>query len=96
MTQEEADLYWSTREHKKWVVSLKARKTRLVALEVDGRRTLRPLSSKHDMYVSARTRNGAITCALDNAPASNSWAVSGARLARPFDLGCVRIAEAQP
>jgi len=92
MTQEEANLYWSTREHKKWVVSLKSRKNRLVRVAVDGRPTLQRANPRCDMYVSARTSEGAKRTALDNIPSGERMDVIGVRLARPFDLGCVQVA----
>lgn len=91
MTQEEANQYWAARDYKKWVVTLRARKRLSRVIEIAGRRVVRPLPSTHDIHVGARTRAGAIECALKNAPATNDWSFESARLARPIDLGCVRV-----
>jgi len=91
MTQEEANLYWSTREHKKWVVSLKARKNRLVMATVDGKRTLERANPRCDMYVRARTSAGARETALANLTSGERMDVVSVRLATAFDLSCVQV-----
>jgi hypothetical protein len=91
MTQEEANLYWSTREHKKWVVSLKSHKNRLVVVKgADGRQTLERVNPNCTMHVSARTAAGAKRTAIEN-QVGDRMDVVGVRLATAHDLGCVRV-----
>lgn len=76
-TQEEANAYWADKEHKKWVVTLERGRQSKPEREV--------------LYVTSRTRDGAIRCGKDNAIRITRPARTSARLATAQDLGAVRI-----
>jgi len=94
MTQEEANAYWAQREWKKWVVLFKGPK-RLRLERIGNSAALRPLSPYREMFVRARSRNGAISVARANLFTKERMELIGARLARPYDLGCVQTPEAR-
>lgn len=91
MTQAEANNYWSTREFKKWTVTLTGPKRTLSVRGRDGEWTTRREARTVAMYVSARTIEGAIACAVANCHVSERWIHKVARLATAQDLGCVRV-----
>lgn len=74
MTQDEANTYWSTRDFKKWVVTLERGPVRKPEREVK--------------YVGARQRSQAIECARRNALTVKNPSRVGCRLATAYDLGC--------
>lgn len=74
--------YWSSREHKKWVVVLTWRNHAAASR--------RDRDAAETKYVGARSREGAIATARGHSTAPKH-AGAYARLATPRDLGCVEI-----